>query len=135
MSKLIQIQFPKYEELNGVLSVYEFAKDIPFDVHRVFTVSAKSGNFRGDHAHKKCSQLLVCVAGKIHVTCNDGHVISEHFLDGMGSGLLVGPGIWSTQTYLGNGSLLMVFCDRIYEKEDYIRDYSEFKEYIKLGSK
>jgi dTDP-4-dehydrorhamnose 3,5-epimerase-like enzyme len=134
MSQLNIVKFPKFEELNGSLSVYECGKDIPFEVRRIFTVKAKSGSFRGDHAHKKCTQLLVCVSGKILVTCDDGKKISEHLLEGMEDGLLVPPGTWASQNYLMNESLLMVLCDRVYENDDYIRDYSEFKKYIEVGN-
>lgn len=33
------------------------------------------------------------------------------------------------QTYKTYGSILTVFCDRLYEAEDYIRDYDEFKRF------
>ena len=130
MSQLNIVKFLKIEELNCSLSVYECGKDIPFEVRRIFTVKAKSGSFRGDHAHKKCTQLLVCVAGKMLVTCDNGKEISEHLLEGMEYGILVPPGTWASQNYLMNESLLMVLCDRVYENDDYIRDYSELRKYI-----
>ncbi|EMJ92094.1 WxcM-like domain protein [Leptospira alstonii serovar Sichuan str. 79601] len=49
----------------------------------------------------------------------------------MDGGLLIPPGIWSTQQYLDLGSVLLVLCDRGYEDEDYIRNYDEFLEWVK----
>ena len=132
MATATETQYKKYEHTNGVLCVYESGKQIPFDIKRVFTVSAMSGSIRGDHAHKKCTQLLVCVAGKIRVTCDDGSNISHHLLDNMGSGLLISPGVWAKQEYLEDGAVLMVLCDRGYEEDDYIRQYSNFKKFIEL---
>ena len=88
---------------------------------------------RGEHAHKQCSQLLMCAAGKVLVTCDDGFKKSEYLLNGMHIALLIPPGIWATQEYLTNDALLIVVCDRDYESEDYIRDYSEYKKFLQLG--
>lgn len=124
------INFPLHGDENGVLCVCECGKNVPFDVRRVFTVSAKAGDIRGDHVHKRCTQLLVCVSGKIRVTCDDGLVVTQHLLDHMGVGLLVPPGIWAKEEYLLDDAVLMVLCDRGYEAEDYIRDYADFKMFL-----
>ena len=133
MSQIAAIQFQKYEEDNGFLCVYESGQKVPFEIKRVFSVSAKGGDIRGDHAHKKCTQLLVCVSGAIRVVCDNGSVKSVHRLDGMWNGLLIPPGIWSTQEYLVDNAVLMVMCDRGYEAADYIRDYNDFKTFLAQG--
>jgi dTDP-4-dehydrorhamnose 3,5-epimerase-like enzyme len=121
------IIFPKYIEENGVLCVFEAGQHVPFDIHRVFTVSAMAGDIRGDHAHHKCSQLLVCVSGVIRVQCDDGKNTSQHLLNSMNKGLLIPPRVWAREEYMTDGAVMMVFCDRVYEEEDYIREYNEFK--------
>jgi WxcM-like, C-terminal. len=88
------------------------------------------GDIRGDHAHKQCSQLLVCVSGQIRVVCDDGLVETYHLLDSMNCGLLVPPCIWAKEEYVTDGAVLMVLCDRNYEEDDYIRDYNDFKKFV-----
>lgn len=127
MTNVTPILFPKFEEDNGYLCVFESGKHVPFLVRRVFTVSARRGDLRGEHAHRQCTQLLVSLSGKIRVACDNGVVQSELVLDGMGSGLLIPPGVWATQEYLTDDAILMVMCDRPYEVEDYIRDYKDFQ--------
>lgn len=124
------IHAPKHEDANGVLCAYENGLQVPFEIKRVFTVFAKTGNVRGDHAHKKCTQLLVCVSGEIRVTCDDGSVVTEHLLDNMAMGLLIPPGIWAKEEYMADGAVLVVLCDRVYESEDYIHEYNEFKSFL-----
>lgn len=124
------IEFPMHGNENGILSVYECGKHVPFDVQRVFVVSAMAGDIRGEHAHRRCAQLLVCVSGKISVVCDDGLSVNQHLLDSMNCGLLVPPGIWAREEYVTDGAVLMVLCDQRYEAEDYIRDYGEFKNFI-----
>jgi dTDP-4-dehydrorhamnose 3,5-epimerase-like enzyme len=130
MNLATPIYVQKHTDVNGVLCVFESGRHVPFDIRRVFTVSARAGDVRGDHAHKRCAQLLVCVSGKIRVTCDDGSVVTEHYLDNMGLGLLIPPGIWAKEDYIVDDAVLMVLCDRGYEAEDYIRDYHDFKTFL-----
>ena len=128
------IHFPRYPDSNGILCVYESGQKVPFDIRRIFTVSAMRGDMRGEHAHKQCSQLLVCVSGQIRVVCDDGFFLTHHLLDSMNHGLLVPPGIWAQEEYMTDGAVLMVLCDRPYEPQDYILDYSDFKAYRATNS-
>ena len=123
------IHFPTYPDVNGVLCVFESGRHVPFNIGRVFTVSARAGDTRGDHAHRKCTQLLVCVSGQIRVTCDNGSNVTEHLLNSKGMGLLIPPGIWAREDYVDD-AVLMVLCDRGYEKEDYLRDYGDFKTFL-----
>lgn len=124
------VTFPKYAEGNGAVYVYECGQGVPFRVERVFNVMARKGDIRGDHAHKKCSQLMVCVVGTIRVICDNGIRKSEHMLTDMNVGLLVPPGVWAQQQYLTDNATLMVLCDRPYEPDDYIRKHADFKEFF-----
>lgn len=124
------LRFPKFEDSNGTLSIYEGNNHVPFDIKRVFTVSANQGDIRGKHAHKTCAQLLVCVSGKICVRCDDGTAIRDQILDEMSLGLQIPFGIWSQQEFLMDGSVLMVLCDHPYEEADYLRSYDLFTHFI-----
>jgi len=124
------INFIQHKDTNGLLCAYETGQFVPFDIRRVFTVSAKVNDIRGDHAHKLCTQLLICVYGKIRVTCDDGTNNIQHLLDNMGVGLLIPPGVWAIEKYLTDDAVLMVLCDRIYEKDDYINSYKDYKYYL-----
>lgn len=130
MTDAIVVHFTRYADPNGVLCVYESGRGVPFDIRRVFTISADAGDIRGDHAHKLCTQLLVCVSGRIEVTSDDGSILVQHLLDNPGDGLLVPPGVWLREEYLTPGAVLMVLCDRNYEPNEYIRDYNEFRHFL-----
>ena len=41
-------------------------------------------------------------------------------------GLYIPSGIWAEQHYKTMNAALTVLCDRSYEPDDYIREYSEF---------
>lgn len=121
------INFPEMKGVNGGLYIYESEKIIPFNIKRTFLVRANSGDVRGGHSHKNCSQLLICINGRIIVSCEDANEKISYELSDPSHGLLIPPGIWATQNYIENESMLLVFCDRLYEEFDYIRDYCAFK--------
>ena len=81
---------------------------------------------RGRHAHRLCSQFMICVSGAVDVVCEDGTNKNTFALERRDHALLVPPGLWNTVQFRHNESVLIVLCDRIYEADDYIRDYSEF---------
>ena len=124
------IEFPIFEEDNGELSVFEQNNDsIPFLIKRIFNVRSEKNSIRGKHAHRLCSQLLICSNGSIEVICDDSFDKKVFLLDKPNLGLLVPPGIWAEQKYLQHNSSMTVVCDRLYEPKDYISDYHQFKEF------
>jgi len=129
--KLVKlIEFPYLKESNGDLVVVE-GEIIPFNVSRVFTVRASKGSIRGEHAHRYCSQLLICTNGAIEVKCDDSRTTEEYVLDKANFGLFIPPGIWGYQKYIKDNTTLTVLCDRPYEEADYIRNYDDFKLFSK----
>jgi dTDP-4-dehydrorhamnose 3,5-epimerase-like enzyme len=121
------ISFNQFDDSNGVLCIYESKERVPFTIARVFTVNAKKGNVRGKHAHWLCSQLLVCLLGEIVVSCDTGSRVEKFTLNTPDIGLLIPPLIWASQEYVLDNSILMVLCDRPYESNDYIHNYSHFQ--------
>jgi dTDP-4-dehydrorhamnose 3,5-epimerase-like enzyme len=124
-----QIEVPARTRDGGTLVAWQ-QPDAPFAVARVFTVSAPANAVRGDHAHKRCAQLLVSAAGNIRIDCYDGTERKGFLLDAPNKGLLVPPGIFATETYLGDGALLMVLCDQPYDETDYLRGEDKFRAWI-----
>lgn len=126
-TKLINI--PSYSENNGSLIVLEEEGIVPFSIARVFVVNAEKDAIRGEHAHKECTQLLSCLSGRINVLCDDGENTIEYTLTPLNQAILIPAGIWGVQKYKLENSSLMVLCDQPYSEDDYIRDYSQFKQW------
>ena len=137
MKSVKLIEFPTFKEDNGELSVFENGNQfVPFSIKRIFNVRSEIGSVRGKHAHRLCSQLLICSNGAIEVLCDDSVNQNVFMLDKPNSGLLVPPGIWAEEKYIEHNSTMTVICDRIYEAEDYISDYQLFKDFaFKLNNK
>jgi dTDP-4-dehydrorhamnose 3,5-epimerase-like enzyme len=121
------IEYPNFPEENGQLSIFQTGDAIPYNIKIVFTVLANNGDVRGDHAHIECSQILICLAGEIRLTCDDGEGNKQSFiLNRQSKGVLIPPMIWAIQEYCVDQSVLMVICDQVYDPADYIRDYQIF---------
>ena len=115
-------------ENNGNLVPIESNFDIPFPMKRIFYVyGVRDEDVRGQHAHYKTKQLLICVHGKIEVLCDDGKKNRKYLLESPQQGLLVPEMIWDEQKYLSEDSVLMVIANTKYELSDYISDYDHFK--------
>lgn len=120
------IEFPRHVRDNGEVVVAEGPDNVPFDIARMFTLRAPEGATRGEHAHLRCSQLMLCVHGEIDIACDDGAEQKTFPLRHGHLGLLVPPSIWNTVTFRSTEAVLVVLCDRRYEADDYIRTYPVF---------
>ncbi len=120
---------PGVRDSRGALTVVELSKTVPFAVARLFYVSGvPAGLSRGGHAHYRCRQYMICQGGRLGIALADGS--RERSLElSTGQAILVEPGIFATQTYLDEDSILLVLCDRPYEADDYIHGMDEFVKY------
>lgn len=128
-------KFPSISEeiRQGSLRVFELNK-MPFICKRVFSVvNAQAGSIRGEHAHKICNQLICCVSGKVLLTCNNGIETIQKELTPSSEAVLVPAGVWAKQTYLQDNSVILVFCDQLYDEADYIRNYNNFLRWKELN--
>jgi len=85
------------------------------------------GKVRGEHAHKRLKQFLLCVRGKIRVRTDDGRRRREYLLDHPGKGLYLAPMTWAAQYGHSRDAVLVVLASAPYDPRDYIRDYEEFR--------
>jgi dTDP-4-dehydrorhamnose 3,5-epimerase-like enzyme len=81
---------------------------------------------RGEHAHRRCHQFLVCARGSVSVVADDGVNREEIVLESPSVGVYLPPMVWGIQYRYSPDAVLLVFCSEYYDASDYIRDYSEF---------
>jgi acetyltransferase-like isoleucine patch superfamily enzyme len=116
-----------FVDLRGTLSVAEVQGHVPFVPSRVFFVADVPGReVRGEHAHRKCQQFLICVRGTLSVIVDDGRTRHEVALDSPALGLFLPPLIWSVQYRFSEDAALAVLASDPYDAADYVRDYDEF---------
>jgi UDP-2-acetamido-3-amino-2,3-dideoxy-glucuronate N-acetyltransferase len=127
------IELKKASDHRGDLLAIEFGHHIPFEVQRVFFVTnVPTGNIRGEHAHKECHQLLVCLQGSVTITIDNGMDRAEWVLDRPEVGLHIHPMIWAAQTRHTGQTVLAVFASHPYDPDDYIRSYDDYLKAVSL---
>jgi UDP-2-acetamido-3-amino-2,3-dideoxy-glucuronate N-acetyltransferase len=123
---------PAFEDIRGRLVAAEMAEVLPFKPARFFLVHAvPSTEVRGEHAHHRCEQFLVCVKGSVHVVVDDCVNRQEIILDRPEVGLYMRPLIWGTLYKYSPDAVLLVFASHSYDANDYIRDYGTWLETLK----
>lgn len=121
------VQLTKASDLRGDLLAVELGHHIPFPVKRLFYVmNVPSHHVRGEHAHRECHQLLVCLQGSVSVTADNGTEREEWILDRPDIGLHILPMTWAAQYRYSNNAVLAVFASHSYDPADYIRDYEVY---------
>lgn len=118
---------PAFVDMRGDLTAAEFEKHLPFPPRRFFLVySVPTEKIRGEHAHRKCAQFLVCARGSVRCLADDGATRQEFLLDRPNLGLYLPPMTWGTQFNYSADAVLLVFASHAYDAADYVRTYDEF---------
>ena len=135
MSTLDKVQifeFPKVSDPRGNLSFIEEAVNVPFAIKRVFYVyDIPGGVTRGGHGHRSNQSVLIAVTGSMDLHLSDGEREIIIPLNRSNKGVLIPAGVWVSMQNFTSGTTLLAMNSEYYDEAEYIRDFSEFREYIK----
>ena len=121
------MKMPMVTDLRGILSYGEYDKQLPFVPRRYFVVAdVPSKDVRGEHAHRKLHQLLICVKGSCCVALDDGYNRDKVILDTLDKALYIPPMVWASQYKYSQDAVLLVLASDEYDADSYIRDYDAF---------
>lgn len=123
------IQVPKIKDNQGRGNLAVIEKDtLPFVCKRVYYLyDVPSDAYRGGHAHKELSQLLIAVSGSFEVILKDGVDTQKITLNKPDKGLLIVPGIWRELENFSSGSVCLVMASHEFSEQDYIRDFDTYR--------
>ncbi|NVO11254.1 MAG: WxcM-like domain-containing protein [Bacteroidales bacterium] len=128
MKEIRIINLPKHEDKRGNLSFVENGTHLPFDIKRVYWIyDVPGGEKRGGHAFVKQCELIIAMSGSFDVVLDNGVERQVFHLNRSYYGLYIPAGIWREIENFSTNSLAVVLASTFYTKEDYIRDYSQFK--------
>ena len=111
---------------NGVLSVIEENRPVPFAMRRCFFLyDLKPGDVRGRHAalNEQCVFLL---SGACSVFVHDGKTETVYRLREPMEGLYIPSSFWREIRDCTDNCMLAVFSDSPYDPAAYIRDFDVF---------
>ncbi len=127
-----KFKFKSFKKKSGKLTAFSLKKNFPIKVKRIFIINGEKNFVRGDHAHKKCSQFVYSILGKIKIELiskkEKQTIILSH---NRNEGYLLKPKTWCKIKFLTKNAILLVACDMEYQFSDYIEKYSDFLKIIK----
>lgn len=125
------LPLPQFGDHRGNLVAAEIGRDLPFLPQRFLLIhEVPPSHVRGEHAHWRCGQILICLCGQITVWTDDGAAQREFVLDHVGTGLHIPPMVWASQHSHTPGAVLMVLASDPYDEADYIRNYADWEKAI-----
>jgi len=122
------VELPKFLDARGNLSFVEQNNHIPFEIKRTYWIyDVPGGESRGGHAYKKNQEFIVALSGAFDVIVDDGINQKKFTLNRSYYGLYISAGLWREMENFSTNSLALEFGSEHYSKEDYIRNYEQFK--------
>ncbi len=134
MTMRIGPQLLKLPTLNREQEVLTVLEDIfPLSgIRRLFWFKGlNSLTKRGNHAHKKCTQLFIPMYGTCAIEYRQPRGVSESILLSAetNKALLVPPFHWVRLIDCSDNAVVLVVTDELYSEEDFIRSEAEFDQY------
>lgn len=127
------VQLPVISQEKGNITAINGEIEIPFDISRVYYLyDVPGGAARGGHAHIELQQLIVAASGSFDIILDDGNVKRTFSLNRPNIGLYMPSGLWRELDNFSSGAICLVLASHEYTENDYLRIYSDFKEW-KVG--
>jgi dTDP-4-dehydrorhamnose 3,5-epimerase-like enzyme len=125
------LEFNDLGDKRGGLVAIEGAKNIPFEIKRVYYIfDTAEGVRRGYHAHRKLKQVIVAISGGCKFALDDGKERVEVLLNDPRKGLYLEGTIWREMVDFTRDCVLLALADDYYDENDYIRDYQKFMQEV-----
>lgn len=122
------INLPKIIDKRGNLSFLEYPSQLPFELNRTYWIyDVPSGETRGSHAFKNQNEFIISLSGSFDVIINDGFNETKYMLNRSNYGLYIPNMYWRRLENFSTNSLALIISDNIYNPDDYIRDFEQFK--------
>ncbi len=113
--------------------LYSFAfADVPFDVKRAYWIqNFVPDSVRGNHAHRKLNQMMILLKGSIDIELKRGEIGTKRRLQVPGEYVHIPSATWRSFSSTDIQTVILVLADRVYEPEDYIRNFNDYLEWFK----
>jgi hypothetical protein len=123
------ISFPKIEDPRGNLTFLQYPSQIPFEIKRTFwTYDVPGGEIRGGHAYKIQDEIIIALSGSFDVIITNPDGSTEKYsLNRSYYGIYLPAKTWRHMENFSTNSLALHVSSNFFSKDDYIRDFDEFK--------
>ena len=128
MTSPVLIQLSKFLDERGNLSFLENDRPIPFEIKRVhWLYDVPGGEARGGLAYKETQEFIIALSGSFDLVLDDGTEKTIYSLNRSYKGVYVPGGVWRAIDNFSTNSVALIVASTLYDPEDAIRDYQEYK--------
>ncbi len=122
------IELPKIEDERGNLSFIQFPDTLPFELKRTYWIyDVAGGNSREGHAFRMQEEVIVALSGSFDIIVDDGKNQYRYHMARSYYGLYIPKLTWRELDNFSTNSVALVLSSTSYDENDYIRDYTSFK--------
>ncbi len=116
------------ERSRGELIPIEALRDVPFEIKRIFFIRGVKDSrvVRGEHAHTRARQVLLCVHGSCVLHLDDGSKKQKILMRDPAVGILIHPDVWVRMTNFSRDCVLCAVADEYFDRDEYINEYDAF---------
>ena len=115
---------------NGSLVPIDLKKFSKFRIKRFFILYGKKNDIRGNHAHKKCTQIFIALSGKAELKISNKKTKKKIILSfNKNKGVYVEPLNSCIIKFLKKNSLIFFLCNYKFSEKEYIRKFKNFLKY------
>lgn len=123
------LNLPKIVDARGNLSFFEYPNQLPFEIKRTYWIyDVPGGKVRGSHAFIAQQEFIIALSGSFDIILNDGKTEEKFSLNRSNYGLYIPKMYWRKMENFSTNALALIVSDMVYNENDYIRDFKEFKE-------
>lgn len=128
------VDLPKFEDSRGSLAFIEGSKHVPFSFKRAyFLYDVQRGSCRGGHAHKVLKQLIIAAAGSFDIILDNGTEKLNIHLSCPHIAIYLKSCVWRELSNFSYAATCLVLASEYYDEADYIRNYLDFKSYVRAN--
>ena len=126
--KFEKIKFKQFNNAGIGLIPVEFKDSIPFEVKRVYTITADKNAKTNEHCHINEQEVFMLVSGGAVMLIDKGAGKEEIPLTEPGEAVCVPNYVWHGFMKFEEGSVVLALSSTNYkaDRSDYIEDYNEY---------
>lgn len=115
-------------KVGGLTVIENILESDMSDFKRIYILHNSHYNIsRGNHAHKRLVQNIICISGSCKLFLHDGyHHETFEMKAGQNYGIHINPGVWRTIEGSSPDCVLVVFASEDYDANDYIYTFDDF---------
>ena len=130
----IRLTLPEFVDERGGLCSVTGHESVPFAIERAYWITdAPVAAYRGGHAHRSVSEMIVAVAGRFRVQWEGAHGQGEVILGAPNEAVVLAPLVWRHLDAFSPGAVCLVLASGPFDPAEYVDERDEFLQLLRTA--